>query len=98
MPDSRWVDLYQFETREIEHGEALGPGYEAWCRTKRHFSRHELLRGQWLKVTDESYAFLVELGEEGTLLETALFEPVLPRAAGARYPASTVSSSSQRVV
>jgi len=57
-------------------GKMLDEDYDAWVARKRPFKNEENLRqGQWVKVGDHGYQFLVRLHDKGTLTESPIFHP-----------------------
>lgn len=69
-----WDDPLRFHLLVRERGEVFQKTYDAWKRTKRRFSRDEVLDGQWLKVADRGQQHRVEFHNDGTLTERARFD------------------------
>lgn len=53
----------------------LDEDFDEWKARKRAFKPEEIAHGQWVKVSDAGHPFLVRLHEDGTLAESALFDP-----------------------
>lgn len=47
--------------------------YEEWSKTKRKFTKDEVLNGTWVKVSEHGNSFIVQLSSDGQLKERSLF-------------------------
>lgn len=68
-----WNDPMSFHRLVRENRLDFLKTFNSWRRTKRKFSRDELLDGTWVKIADHGHQHRLELHDDGTLTEGPLF-------------------------
>lgn len=68
-----WNDPMSFHRPLRENRLDVLKNFNSWRRTKRKFSRGELLDGTWVKIADHGHQHRLELHDDGTLTENSLF-------------------------
>jgi hypothetical protein len=72
-----WQNPWSFSQLGGQGGKELDEAFDDWKHSKRSITADEALKGQWVKVGDHGYSFIVRLKPDGNLTETALFNPTL---------------------
>ena len=70
-----WTNPSYFSNPGGQGGKELDEKLDAWRQQKRSFTREEVLRGRWIKIGENGFSFSVQFREDGTLVETRLFQP-----------------------
>ncbi len=69
-----WTNPEYFSQPTGESGQLLDENFSAWIRTKRSFTKEEIITGTWVKIGDQGYSFFVTCNTDGTVSEQNLFD------------------------
>ena len=73
--DPLWSNPYAFSHATGQWAQMNDEKADKWSRTKRPFTKEEVVQGYWIKASDRGNSFFTKLFPDGTLVEYLLENP-----------------------